>query len=395
MKEKLLDDFNQVSRSEWEQKIIADLKGKPYEALLWKSEGIEGSPIYTQEDLDSIEQLTAVQNKGTSSHPEIYGSKHWTNYQLVVVGNELEANKTALAALNLGAEGLVFQITQPVDFNVLLNEIHLEHCAVSFDLTYSAPLFINGYLDYIKKEDYQLNKVNGFVNAQDLIPQDSLKSLAEIPDFKGLNIKLSDEFKGANVVQELAVLLHFAASKIVAFHQKGISYDTVFATTQYQLNLGKNYFIEIAKVRALRLLVQALWKGFDIEINPSQVMIFSSSNDWDHPAEDKHNYMLEATTGAMSAILGGSNALLIRPFNTTFETQPALAVRNARNISSILKEESYLDKVTDPSAGSFYVESITNQLIEKVWSLFLKLEKTTDKEVINMSALNNLTSENN
>ena len=111
MKEKLLNDFNQVSKSEWEQKIIADLKGKPYDALLWKSEGIEGSPIYTQEDLEVIEHLAAFQNKGISSHPEIYGSKHWINYQLIVVENELEANKKALTALNLGAEGLVFQIT--------------------------------------------------------------------------------------------------------------------------------------------------------------------------------------------------------------------------------------------------------------------------------------------
>lgn len=395
MKEKLLDDFNQVSRSEWVQKIITDLKGKPYDTLLWKSEGIEGAPIYTQEDLDSIEHLSALQNKGISSQPEIYGSKHWINYQLVVVENELKANKIALESLNLGAEGLVFQIIQPVDFNVLLNEIHLEHCAISFDLNYSTTLFINSYLNYIKKENYQLNKINGFINAQQLPTQESFKHLHEIPNFKGLNIKLSNEYDGINVIQELALLLHFATSKIVDIHQKGITHDAIFAMLQFQLNLGKNYFIEIAKIRAFRLLMQALWKGFDIDIDPSLIMIFSSSNDWDHPTEDKHNYLLEATTGGMSAILGGTNALLIRPFNSTFETQPALAIRNARNISSILKDESYLDKVTDPSAGSYYVESITNQLIEKAWSLFLKLEKTSDKGKISTSVLNNLTSDHN
>jgi len=393
MRKKLLSDFNQVSRSEWEQKIIADLKGKPYDSLLWKTEGIQGTPIYTQEDLEAIENLASFQNKATSFQPEIYGSKHWINYQLVIVENEISANKIALESLNLGAEGLVFQVTKPLDIEVLLNGIQLEHCAVTFELTFNAPLFISTYLDYIKKENYQLTKVNGFINTLNLPSPESINALAEIQNFKCLNTKLSDEFEGVNAVQELGLLLHSATSKIATSLQLGITLDNLLATTQFQIRLGKNYFIEIAKVRALRLLVQSMWKGFDIDINPSQVMILSSSNNWDHPTEDKHNHLLEATTSAMSAILGGCNALLIRPFYTTFEAQPALAIRNARNISSILKEESYLDKVTDASAGSYYIESITNQLIEKAWALFLKLEKASD-ETISISTLNNLTSEN-
>ena len=394
MRKKLLEDFNQVSRSEWEQKIIADLKGKPYDSLLWETEGIQGSPIYTQEDLESIENLVSFQNNATSSQPEIYGSKHWINYQLVIVENERSANKIGLKSLNLGAEGLVFQVSKSLDIDVLLKGIQLEHCAVAFELTFDAPLFISTYLNYIKKKNYQHTKVNGFINALSLPSLESFNALAEIQNFKCLNIKLSDEFESVNAVQELALLLHFATSKIVASHHLGITLDKILPTTQFQIRLGKNYFIEIAKVRALRLLVQTMWKGFEIDVNPSQVMILCSSNNWDHPSEDKHNHLLEATTSAMSAILGGCNALLIRPFNKTFEEQPALAIRNARNISSILKEESYLDKVTDPSAGSYYIESITNQLIEKAWALFLKLEKVPDQETISLSTLNNLTSDN-
>jgi methylmalonyl-CoA mutase len=393
MSEKLLGDFNQVSRNEWKEKIIADLKGKPYDALLWENEGIKGAPIYTQEDLDSIENLASFQNNGISSHPEIYGSRNWVNYQLILVDNELRANKLALESLNLGADGLVFQLNKPANIDILLKGIQLEHCAVAFELKFDAPLFVDSYIQYIKKENYEFKKVNGFINSSHLPSQKILNAIDQVQNFKCLNIKLSDEFKAVKVVQELALLLHIATSKIVEVQELGMTLDSVLNTIQFQLRLGKNYFIEIAKVRALRMLVQSMWKGFGIDINPSQVMILSSSNDWDEHAEDKHNYLLEATTSAMSAILGGCNALLIRPFYKTFEDQPVLAIRNARNISSILKEESYLDKVTDPSAGSFYIESITNQLIEKAWGLFLKIEKANDLEAINISTLNNLTSD--
>jgi len=394
MSEKLLGDFDEVSREDWQQKITADLKGKPYDTLFWESEGIKGGPVYTQEDLESIENLAALQNNSISDQPEIYGARNWVNYQLITVENESKANQLALEALNLGAEGLTFLLTKPVSLGTLLDKIQLEHCAVAFEIVYEAPSFINEYFDYIQKKNYPLEKVNGFINTTQLEFEKSLNTIGQIQNLRCLNIKLPNQFEAVNTVQELALLLHRATSQILASQQSGMSLNKILNTSQFQVRIGKNYFIEIAKLRALRLLVQAMWKGFDINTDPSHVMIFSSSNNWEFPVDDKHNYLLEATTNAMAAILGGCNALLIRPFNKTFENQPALALRNARNISSILKEESYLAKVTDASAGSYYIESVTNQLIDKAWSLFLKIEKASANEAINISILNHLTAEN-
>jgi len=395
MKERLLDDFAPVTKAEWKDKIVADLKGKPYESLLWENEGLKGGPIYTEEDLKSLSNFKSFQNNCTSTEPEIYGPKHWTNYQLIIVENESQANEEALSALSLGADGLIFQVAANPNFRSLLKEIQTAYCAISFELVGQNSGFIKSYFDYLNSEGHDLQKTNGFISSNHSLSKEEIEITGHAQNIRCINIGLQDEFISVNVVQELALLLFNATSAISNYQDMGIQVEKLCSTTQFQVRFGKNYFIEIAKIRALRLLVQSLWKGFGLDLNPDQVRIFSSSNEWGAPTEDKYNHLIGATTSAMSAIIGGCNDLLIRPFNSTFEKQATLASRSARNISSILKEESYLDRMVDPAAGSYFIESITNQIIENVWDLFLKLEKSSDQNEITMSGLNTLSSSNN
>ena len=391
MKEKLLSDFTTVTKAQWQAKIVDDLKGKSFESLLWESEGLIGGPIYAEEDIKTIPNLESVQNNNFAANPETYGSRHWTNYQLIIAEDEADANKAALAALNLGADGLVFGISHIPDFYVLLNEIQSEYCAISFELTNPTKGFVDVYKSFLDKSGTNLNGVNGFISSPTTTSKE-IEAMVASSNLKCLNIDIPPAFNSVNVVQELALLLYFATSEISNLTVTGSTAKAICSTTQFQVRLGKNYFIEIAKIRALRLLASALWKGFDLDVKPNEIFVLSASSNWNEPVEDKYNHLLEATTSAMSAIIGGCSALLIRPFNTTFEDQPALAIRNARNISSILKEEAYLDKNVDPAAGSYFIESITNQLIDNAWSLFLKLEATTDQNDITLELLNNITS---
>ena len=374
MSQKLLGDFSGVTKTEWQEKIIAELKGKPFENLQWSDKGVDGGPAYGVEDLNSIENLDTLQNHAINQNVEIQGHRHWINYQQIECNEESQANKIALAALNSGADGILFQVSSIPDFKKLLKEIQPEYCAVSFESPDRIEGLLIEYSNYLKSAGVDQSKITGsFIGQEEISIQDF--DALQGSTFKSVNIGLPTEFKDVNVVQELALLLNISTTEITRFVELSKSAEDIFDHLQYQLRLGNTYFVEIAKVRAMRVLASLLMEGFDTRIEPQQVCLLSSSGTWQEEVEDEHNYLLSATTSAMSAIIGGCNALLIKPFYSTFPDEPELAVRNARNISSILKDESYLDKVVDPSAGSYLIELITKQIVERAWKVFLSIEK--------------------
>ncbi|MFT6216805.1 MAG: methylmalonyl-CoA mutase [Roseivirga sp.] len=148
-----------------------------------------------------------------------------------------------------------------------------------------------------------------------------------------------------------------------------------FRQLQFTVQLGESYFREVAKHRALRLLVSRLASTYGFEINTNAIDIASYSGDWNEPTQDEYNYLLRASTQAMSAIIGGTNGLIIQPFYQLFSKNSAQAERMARNISILLKDESYFDKAIDPAAGSYFIESLTLQMVEKSWRILQTIEE--------------------
>lgn len=348
MEERLFGDFESQTAEEWKAKLVADLKGKPYEDLLWENLGLQGKPFYTKADLpETLPQLSKAHPQ-----PEAFGNRYWANYQFIAVDSTIEANKVALLALENGADGLLFGIEVLPDFQLLLKGIQPNYCQVSFEsVRLKTDVIYKEYINYLDNAKIERSATTGFIAGNGFHYQ------TETPGLKTIMIK-SSECKD-DLPKQLALQL---ADLIDVIDNADVKLVNCFDCIAFTIELGKDYFGEIAHHRALRLSIQNLALTYGAEI--SEPMIFSTSSNWNEVIDDPHNFMLQATTQAMSAIVGGTDALLIRPFYQVFEQNKALAERMARNTSNILKEESYLAKNMDPAAGSYYLESMTNTMVE-------------------------------
>ena len=144
---------------------------------------------------------------------------------------------------------------------------------------------------------------------------------------------------------------------------------------QFTLSVGSNYFMEIAKLRAVRLLWSTLIEQYQPACDCAyRITLNTVASSWNKTLYDPYVNMLRSTTEAMSAALGGADSIALKPFDIAYKQEDEFSSRISRNVQIILKEESYFDKVVDPAAGSYYIENLTNSIIEHAWSLFRKTE---------------------
>jgi methylmalonyl-CoA mutase len=180
---------------------------------------------------------------------------------------------------------------------------------------------------------------------------------------------------GADIVQELAFGISMGSEYMTQLTSRGLSTDMAASKIRFSFGIGSKYFPEIAKLRAARLLWSVIVKGFLPEHNESMKMdIHTVTSSWNSTVYDPYANMLRTQTEAMSSILGGTDSLTVEPFDSVFRDSDEFSERIARNQQLILKEESYFDKVVDPSAGSYYIETLTNMIAESAWKLFLEIE---------------------
>ena len=333
----LLPDFNPSSKKAWADKATHDLKGKTIASLTTKFEdSIEVAPYYAKEDLSELNYLKNYEN-ALANQATIDGeAREWVNYQKVVVDEEEIANKTALEALRLGATGIIFQLKDKVRFEILLKNIHLEACAISFE----GNTQLKDYLLYARHQ-VDVSKLTGFTatnGAEELV---NLKSTIIISTKKTAVNQLT------NIAKET---------------QQFVKSETDFNKVLFKLEIGTNYFLEIAKLRALRVVITELLCTNGIKIDPANIQILAVSERWKNKELAPHENILKGSTAAMAAIIGGCNALYIAPEHPS-ET---LSNRTARNISTLLKEESFFNKVVDPAAGAYYIENLTHKLVQEV-----------------------------
>ncbi len=340
MDKTLFAEFEKQSAAAWKEKIVTDLRGKSFDLLEWEGEDFKGGPFYTQEDLP--ETLTDYKNNHKS--PEKFGIRNWTNYQLID-SSDKKANSIALNALNNGASGLLFNIENIPDFNVLLEGIQIQYCKVSFNLhQVNAEEFISNYTQYALSKGLNPREVNGFVKAEEKIFQPTFPNLrcltisANQPNWRQNLDSILDKVDPALVFQQLAITR----------------------------TLTKDHFYEIAFHRALRGAIVKIAANFNVSLENNDVEIVSFTPDWTGERKDIHNAILEATTMSMAAIAGGTDGTVVAPFNEIFKNDPSAAQRIARNIPTMLKEESYFDKQVDPAAGSYYIETLTKDIESKL-----------------------------
>ena len=340
--QKLFTEFTSTTAAQWKEQLVKDLKGIDYNTLVWKTNsGIDVQPFYTKENLK------------TSASP-IFTKNDWAICENIFVSDAKTANAQALNALQNGASGLVFHITKKTDFATLLNGILLQHIYSLFMVKPEFEKELTTFLSSIQSGN------SCFVECDT-----TLDGKVELHDTTSIciNTNLYQE-SGSNTVNELAFsIAHLNEYLNVA--------TTSIKNVHINMSVGGDFFMEIAKLRALRKLINFLLNQYEIK---ASVHIHAQTTLINKSVVDSYNNMLRSTTEAMSASIGGANSIVVLPFDVEFNPQNDFSSRMARNQQLILKDESYLNIVADMSAGSYYIENLTETLCEKAWEQFKVVE---------------------
>ncbi len=397
----LFAEFPPVPTQAWEEKITADLKGADYQKkLIWTTdEGFTVKPYYRAEDLQGLDYLQSLPGRS----PYVRGNKksgnNWIVRQDILVSDIETANRQALDAIakGAGAVGLVAtEVTTHKQMNQLLAGIDLTKTGINFISSRSYPLTLELFIYEVNHRgeggDHIMGSINFdplsylllhgdfYVNWTHNIEETEylLNTIQKrLPQFRAININghyFQDS--GSSLVQELGFSLASANEYLSSITKKGMPVDTLASRMMFSLATGSNYFMEIAKLRAMRLLWARLVEQYNPGLEASmKTFIHSSTALWNKTIYDPYVNMLRTTTEGMSAILGNADSVTIHPFDISFRDTGDFSGRIARNQQLVLKEESYLDKVADPAAGSYYVENLTDSIANNAWELFKTVEE--------------------
>ena len=401
-KEKLFAEFPPVSTEQWEAVITTDLKGADYERkLVWKTgEGFNVRPYYRAENLAEVEYLGAE----AGEFPYVRGvskDNTWRVHQTIAVKCAKEANEEALKLLNSGVDSLGFCFCDScvcdVDVDALLKEIvptavELTFCSSNVkNLAALAEKVLAKYAD-VEKDALRLNfcldpimrnlsEEGAFCCGNgdecfDIIAK-LIKATADYKHVRVMNVAGAlFSNSGSTIVEELGFTLSAAHEYLVKLMERGLAIDEVARKIRFTFAVTSNYFLEMAKFRAARML----WANIVKAYNPAKdcsckMFAHAVTSTWNQTVYDPYVNMLRGTTEAMSAAIAGVHSLEVRPFDYSFETPTEFSKRIARNSQLLLKHESHFDQVIDPAGGSYYIESLTSSIAKEAWALFREIEE--------------------
>lgn len=399
-KEKLFSDFSPVTTEQWMEKVTADLKGADFEKkLVWKTnEGFKVKPFYRKEDLEGLKTTDALPGE----FPYLRGNKkdnnEWLVRQEIRVDDVKDANAKALDILNKGIDSLSFHV-KAKELNAAYLEMLLEGiCAECVELNFSTCQghvvdLANLLVEYFQKKGYDLNKLHGSINFDYLNKMlakgkekgslvDTAKALiaatAALPEYRVINVNaLTLNNAGAYIYQELGYALAWGNEYMNQLTEAGIPAATVAKKIKFNFGISSNYFLEIAKFRAGRMLWADIVNSYLAEGDckcAAQMKIHAETSSFNLTVFDSYVNLLRTQTEAMSAALAGVDSMTVVPFDKAYETPNDFSERLARNQQLLLKEESHFDKVIDPAAGSYYIENLTVSIAKQAWDLFLAVE---------------------
>jgi len=367
MSKLLFNEFESISAKAWKQKIQLDLKGDDYnEALIWNSpEGIDVKPFYHADEFKNLPETSAT--KATS----------WKICQTIYVADDEQANTKALDVLSRGAESIKFIIpSEDIVLDTLLKDINFTSTSLHFELQFLSEEFVKKIIHIPSNSKSHINldiignlakTGNWHYNLQKdhKILESIVSNSASLRSILSVDVSLYQN-AGANMVQQLAYALAHANEYLNNFGEK------VTNQINFSISIGTNYFFEIAKLRALQLL----WKTLASEYtsNVSDCHILATPTKRNKTIYDYNTNMLRTTTECMSAILGGANTICNLPYDAVYHKDNEFGERISRNQLLILKHESYFNKVSNPADGSYYIESLTQQMAEKALALFKSIE---------------------
>ena len=400
--QKLFAEFPPVSTEQWESVIAVDLKGADYEKkLVWRTaEGFNVRPYYRAENLDGIKYLGSQ----CGEFPYVRGTgkdNNWRIVQTIEVGCPKEANAQATVLLTKGVESIGFVIGDKefsaADLDTPLSGISVKNTELVF--SGCATKKVAGlFIDKMDKEGVDPETVRASFVLDPIVKKLTLKGTmacknGQCKGFENLAsliskgaaykrirfVNVSGEIfhnSGSTIVQELAFTLAAGHEYVVKLMEQGLSVDQVAPALRFSMAISSNYFMEIAKFRAARLL----WANIMAPYNPSRgcaskMKVHAVTSKWNMTVYDPYVNMLRGTTEAMSAAVSGVHSIEVLPFDTPYEKPTDFSARIARNVQLLLKEESHFNQVCDAAGGSYYIENLTNSIAEQAWNLFRQVEE--------------------
>lgn len=394
-RERLFDQFPEVSYAEWRAKVEADLKGADFsKKLVWRTnEGFDVQPVYRAEDIADFKTTNSLPGQ----YPYVRGTRtenDWLTRQDIIAETAEEANAIALDVLTKGVTSLGFKVAAPEDLAVLLKgidlakvEINLTCCPgkvvevakalVAAVAAAGANDTFRGSIDYNPLRRQFRHGVEGVESAEiaakaaellDVVaPVASLRCLAVDSDI------LANA--GAFIYQELGYALAWGAQWMTLLTEAGRSADEVAKRIKFNMCVSSNFFMEIAKFRAARMLWAQIVKQYGADEAAAKMLVNATTSRFNQTIYDAHVNLLRSQTETFSACVAGVDSIVTTPFDTPYKTPDAFSERIARNQQFLLKEESHMDKVVDPAGGSYYVEELTVAIAKEAWKLFLATEE--------------------
>jgi len=399
---KLFDDFPPISTEQWEEKIKKDLKGADYDKkLVWKTpEGFNVKPYYRKEDLEEIQYLDSYPGDFPYTRGNMTNNNSWLIRQDIKVNNIEENNKKALDILMKGVDSLGLEFEEDhtpniEDIEKLLQNIFADMVEINYMCGNSSHEMLSIIVELVKKYNRRLEVITGSVDYDplgymtlrgnfkdpDSNPFHKAKKLINladhIPNFRLLTVN-GKMFRnsGSSLVDELGYSIALGNEYLAKITELNVPVRKIAPRIKFTFAIGSNYFMEIAKIRAARLLWSRIVNAYeDNSEDIARMNIHCVTSSWNMSLYDPNVNLLRTTTEAMSSIIAGTDSLTVLPFDVVRGTSTETAERIARNQQLLLKEESHFDKVKDPAAGSYYIENLTNSLASEAWKIFLEVEE--------------------
>lgn len=396
---KLFQEFVAPTTQEWLDKIQVDLKGADFQKrMVWRTnEGFNVQPFYRREDVEKLQTPDSLPGE----FPFVRGNKkldnEWYVRQNITANSAAEANAKALDVLNKGVTSLGFAIPKTelseeyVD--TLLNNIVCDCVELNFVTCKRCSLKLAEILvAYFDKKGYNKENIVASID-WDPIEKTVMKGkdvdflweyapkLVEIvkdyPNFRVISVNsVSLNNSGAYIVQELGYSLAWGAEYIQQLVDAGVEPTLAAKKIKFNMGISENYFMEIAKFRAARMLWAEIVKQYEPKCDCACKMIVNAeTSSYNMTVFDAYVNMLRTQTESMSAALAGVHSIVVTPFDAAYETPNEFSERIARNQQLLLKEECHFSTVVDPSAGSYYIEELTSSLAKEAWKIFLAIEE--------------------
>jgi methylmalonyl-CoA mutase len=362
------ESFPKSNKEIWKQAASREIEGKdPYNILSWKSsDEINFFPYYEIDDVAPLGYLEKF--RLTVAEDSFSGPRHWYCATPVFVDDPADANKISLNHLASGADGIFYRLNSIPDLNILLEKIEWQFCSLFFQSSVNS-FFTNNLPDYISRNNFDPGLLTGALFWETLPKKGDVNFyLEKSPRSKSLGIVIQP----ASPVVEIADALLKGVKLIEEMKESDPVSQQLFSAVAFSIPAGTRFFETIAKLKALRILWFQISQVYSIRnFQPADLHIHAVSLPWLNKEYEPHGNLIKSTNASMASILGGCDSLMIIPQDEKSHTFN----RIARNVSSILREESHFNKVADPLSGSYAVDVMVDAIARQAWTLFQSKQK--------------------